>query len=67
MSKNKLCPQCRIGRFQVKNDKGEAIVVTVDAENRIQPIHEGTSLDGFNLEILYCLGCSWKGSVRNLI
>jgi hypothetical protein len=67
MSKNKLCPQCKIGRFQVKNDKGEAVVVTVDKDNKIIPIHEGTSLEGYHLEILYCLGCSWKGSVRNLI
>ena len=65
--KNKLCPQCEVRRFQVKNERGEAVVVTVDEQNQINPIHEGTSLDGFDLDILYCLGCSWKGSVRQLI
>ena len=65
--KNKLCPQCKVRRFQVKNERGEAVVVTVDEQNQIIPIHEGTSLDGFDLDLLYCLGCSWKGSVRQLI
>lgn len=65
--RNKLCPQCKVRRFQVKNVQGEAVVVTVDEQNQINPIHEGISLDGFDLDILYCLGCSWKGSVRQLI
>ena len=67
MSKNKLCPQCKIRRFQVKNEKGESLVVVVDMDNNIIPVHENKSLDGFNLDVLYCLGCSWKGSVNNLI
>ncbi len=67
MGKNKLCPQCKIRRFQVKNSEGGFVVVTVDENNVITPIHEGTSLDGYDLDVLYCLGCSWKGSVNNLI
>ncbi len=67
MQKNKLCPQCKIRRFQVKNEKGEAVVVTVDQDFNIIPIHEGTSLEGFDLDTLYCLGCSWKGGVKRLI
>ena len=67
MQKNKLCPQCKIRRFQVKNDRGEAVVVTVDENNQINPIHDNFSLEGFDLEILYCLGCSWKGRVNKLI
>ncbi len=67
MRENKLCPQCKIRRFQVKNSAGEAIVVTVDIDKNITPIHEGVSLEGFDLETLYCLGCSWKGSTNNLI
>lgn len=67
MSKNKLCPQCKIRRFQVKNGRGEAVVVTVDENNVITPIYEGVSLEGFDLDTLYCLGCSWKGSVKKLI
>lgn len=64
--KNKLCPQCKIHRFRVKNEKGESVVVTVNENLEVIPIHEGTSLDGFDLELLYCLGCSWKGSPRQL-
>ncbi len=65
--RNKLCPQCKIRRFQVKNAQGNAVVITVSENNEIQPIHPEQSLDGFDLEVLYCLGCSWKGSVNKLI
>ncbi len=65
--RNKLCPQCKIRRFQVKNSKGESVVVTVDLDNNIIPIHEGVTLDGFDLDVLYCLGCSWKGTINNLV
>ncbi|VBB48435.1 conserved hypothetical protein [uncultured Paludibacter sp.] len=65
--KNKLCPQCKIRRFQVKNDKGESVVVTVTENDEIVPIHPEQSLEGFDLDVLYCLGCSWKGSVNNLV
>lgn len=65
--KNKLCPQCKIRRFQVKNDIGESVVVTVTENNEIVPVHPEQSLEGFDLDVLYCLGCSWKGSVNNLV
>ncbi|OIP82162.1 MAG: hypothetical protein AUK44_08400 [Porphyromonadaceae bacterium CG2_30_38_12] len=64
--KKKLCPQCKISRFMVKNKIGEHVVVTVNEKLEIIPIYPEQSLDGFNLDILYCLGCSWKGSARSL-
>lgn len=64
---NKLCPQCKIRRFNVKNDKGDSVVVTVTKNNEIIPVHPEQSLNGFNLDILYCLGCSWKGSANRLV
>lgn len=67
MSRNKLCPQCKIRRFQVKNDAGQSVVVMVSENNEIIPIHDDKSLEGFDLTVLYCLGCSWKGSVKSLI
>ena len=67
MSRNKLCPQCKIRRFQVKNDAGQYVVVMVSENNEIIPVHDDESLDGFDLTVLYCLGCSWKGSVKSLI
>ena len=67
MSRNKLCPQCKIRRFQVKNDAGQCVVVMVSENNEIIPVHDTESLEGFDLTVLYCLGCSWKGSVKSLI
>ena len=60
------CPQCDIHRFFVKNEKEETRVVTVNEKYEVLPIHEEESLEGFNLELLYCLGCSWKGSPKSL-
>ena len=67
MRDKKLCPQCKIHRFYLKNDAGERLVVTVNQEKEIIPIHEHESLEGFDTSILYCLGCSWKGTVNNLV
>ena len=64
--KKLLCPQCKITRFNVKNDSGDAIVVIVDENYEIIPINFDQSLDGYNLDIVYCLGCSWKGSPKSL-
>lgn len=65
-TRNKLCPQCDIRRFCVKNEVGERCVVTVSKDGIIEPIHPEESLDGFDLETLYCLGCSWRGGVWSL-
>jgi len=61
-----VCPQCGIIRFQVKNAAGEGIVVQVTREFVIVPVNSGISLDGYDLDFLYCLGCSWKGSKKKL-
>ncbi len=61
-----VCPQCGIIRFQIKNDSGESMLVQITRELEIVPVNKHESLDGFNLEVLYCLGCSWKGSIRSL-
>ncbi len=65
-NRKRLCPQCKIHRFRVKNDAGESVVVIVTEEYEVVPVLEGVSLEGFDLEVLYCLGCSWKGSPRSL-
>lgn len=61
-----VCPQCGSMRFQVKNEEGEMVVVQVTTAFEIIPVNSGESLSGFNLDLLYCLGCSWKGSVKKL-
>jgi hypothetical protein len=53
-------------RFQVKNDEGGSVVVQVTRELAIIPVNPGDSLEGFNLDFFYCLGCSWKGSIKKL-
>lgn len=65
--KDKVCPQCKIRRFRVKDDKGNSLVVTITEDNQIVPVHPEESLEGFDLETLYCLGCSWQGTIRKLI
>ena len=60
------CPQCKINRFGVRNGKGESVVVTVNDAYEIIPIHPEESLEGFDLSIVFCLGCSWSGSPHNL-
>lgn len=64
--RNILCPQCHIHRFRVKNENGNAIVVTVNKKLVVEAIHPEESLEGYDLNVLYCLGCSWVGSPKSL-
>lgn len=64
--KNLHCPQCDVHRFHVKNEKNECVVVTVNEQCEVIPVHAGDSLLGFDLTVIYCLGCSWKGSPKSL-
>jgi hypothetical protein len=61
-----VCPQCGIIRFHVKNAAGQAVVVQVTREFEVVAVNAGERLEGYNLNYLYCLGCSWKGSIRAL-
>ena len=60
------CPQCEIHRFFVKNEKEETRLVNVTDQYVVVLVHLDQSLDGFDLTMLYCLGCSWKGSPKSL-
>lgn len=60
------CPQCDIQRFFVKNEKGENRLVNVTDNYEVVTVHPEESLEGFDLTMLYCLGCSWKGSPKSL-
>jgi hypothetical protein len=64
--KKLVCPQCKIYRFRVKNDKGDSVLVNVIENFEIVPVNNDDSLDGFDLETIYCLGCSWSGSPKKL-
>lgn len=61
-----VCPQCGIANFYVKNKKGERINVKVTWDIEIVLVDKSKSLAGFNLDELFCLGCSWHGKKSEL-
>jgi len=64
--RNLPCPQCDIHRFYVKNQEGKFLVVTVNENYEVVAVHAEESTDGYDLSIIYCLGCSWQGSPKSL-
>jgi hypothetical protein len=62
-----VCPQCGIDRFFVLNKQGNRLLVKVNRDYEIVLINPEDNLDGFDLDLLYCLGCSWKGSKNRLV
>lgn len=65
--KKLVCPQCKIAAMYVKNEAGERRLVYVTSEGEVVSKKEGESLEGFNLEEVFCLGCSWHGSPKRLV
>lgn len=65
--KTLYCPKCGIRRFFVKNKENLTRLVNVSDENEIITVNENETLDGFDLDKFYCLGCSWVGSKKELI
>lgn len=61
-----VCPQCGTAVFYVKNEAGERLNVKVNRELEVVPKDETINLKGFDLEVLFCLGCSWRGSLNQL-
>ena len=64
--RKKVCPQCGIGAFYVKNEAGERRLVYVTETGEVVLKYPEESLDGFDTEIVYCLGCSWSGNPKRL-
>lgn len=61
-----LCPQCKIAAMYVKNAAGERLLVYVLENGEVVPKYETDSTEGFDLSIVYCLGCSWHGSPKRM-
>lgn len=61
-----VCPQCGISNFYVMNEKGERVNIKVNRNLEIIPMETDKSLEGFNLDKIFCLGCSWSGTVNQL-
>lgn len=62
-----VCPQCKVGAFCVMNEQGERLSVYVSDKGEVIPKNPEASLEGFDLSIVYCFGCSWKGSPKSLV
>lgn len=65
--KKLVCPQCKIAAMYVKNVAEERRLVYVTSEGEVIPKKEGESLEGFNLDEVFCLGCSWHGSPKRMV
>ncbi len=61
-----LCPACGISALFVKNKLNERRAIYVTDTNEIVPNNPGESLEGFDLETIYCFGCSWSGTIKRL-
>lgn len=62
-----LCPKCKISNLFLKNDQNERRLIYVLADHTIIPAKENETLLGFNLDEIFCLGCSWSGSINRLV
>lgn len=65
--RRQLCPQCKIPNLYVLNEQGERRLVFVTPGYEVVPSREGENLKGFDLSVVYCLGCSWSGSPRRAV
>ncbi len=61
-----LCPQCKIAAMYVKNEAGERRLVYVTADGQGIPKNPDESTEGFDLSEVFCLGCSWHGSPKQM-
>lgn len=62
-----LCPKCKIPNLFLKNNVNERRLIYVLTDLTIVPTKENETLEDFNLEEIFCLGCSWSGSVNRLV
>ena len=65
--KKRICPQCKIPSMYVKNTAGERRLIYVDELGQVVAKKEEESLDGFDLSEVFCLGCSWHGSPKQML
>lgn len=61
------CPQCKVSTMYVKNDKGERLIVYVNLEGEVIPKDPNASTEGFVIDEVYCMGCSWHGNPRKMV
>lgn len=64
--KKLLCPQRKIAGMYVKNDQGERLLVYIAQDGTVVPKYPEIPIEGFDFTEVYCLGCSWHGSPKQL-
>lgn len=62
-----VCPQCKIAGLYVKNPAGWRTLVYVLENGEVIPKYPLEDMEGFDLSVVYCLGCSWSGSPQRLV
>lgn len=62
-----VCPKCKIPNLFLKNASNERRLIYVLVDHTIIPSRENETLDGFDLNEIFCLGCSWTGTVNQLL
>lgn len=50
----------------VKNANGERLLVYITKEGNVIPKDSTASTEGFDMSEVFCLGCSWHGSPKQL-
>lgn len=50
----------------VKNANGERLLVYITQDGNVLPKDPSASTEGFDMTVVYCLGCSWHGSPQRL-
>lgn len=62
-----ICPQCGISNLYLKDNYGNRLNIKVTRDKQIIPINQNDIPPEFNRGIVYCLGCSWKESIHQLV
>jgi len=62
-----VCPRCGDRRLFLKNANNERLGVYITHDYEIIPMNSENTINGFDTSIIYCLGCSWKGTMKDLI
>jgi len=62
-----VCPRCGDRRLFLKNANDQRIGVYITHEHEIIPMNPENSIEGYDTSIIYCLGCSWKGTINDLL
>jgi len=68
MTKYLLCRKCGLHRFYVRNDAGERVYFHVDFDRKPFPTEASNAdLTGLDFSEIRCCGCSWFGSIDELV